>query len=72
MAPKSPSYATFIIYLAAGIPPHPHAFPRAPLSIDVIAPHFFQLLHFLASFVSPFPHFKKWKNVSSRNEAMSG
>jgi hypothetical protein len=35
--------------------------PRAPLSIDVIAPHFLQLLHFLASFASSFPHFKKWK-----------
>jgi hypothetical protein len=46
--------------------------PLAPLSIDAIAPHFLQLLHFLFSFVSSFPHFKKWKTLFFRNTETSG
>ena len=45
--------------------------PHSPLSIDGIVPHFLQLLHFLFSFVSSFPHFKKWKTLSFRNKERS-
>ena len=73
MAPQSLASTTFFIYLTAGIPPPPPARPSlAPLSIDAIVPHFLQLLHFLFSFESSFPHFKKWKTLSFRNKEKSG
>ena len=61
----------FIFQLGFPSPPAPRP-PLAPLSIDAIVPHFLQLLHFLFSFVSSFPHFKKWKTLSFRNKETSG
>jgi hypothetical protein len=72
-SPEPGSWHIFYLSSSWDSPPPPAPRPPlAPLSIDAIVPHFLQLLHFLFSFSSSFPHFKKWKILSFRNKETSG
>jgi hypothetical protein len=70
--PRARLVAHFLFIFQLGFSPLAPRPPQAPLSIDAIVPHFLQLLHFLFSFASSFPHFKKWKILSFRNKETSG
>ena len=70
--PRARLVPHFLFIFQLGFPTPPAQPPLAPLSIDAIVPHFLQLLHFLFSFVSSFPRFKKWKTLSFRNKETSG